>query len=136
MTEWIFPSNPKQYKVDEAFKELGKLEWHQTKNTKNLMVGDIVYIYLSSPIKEIHWKCKVNDVNRMTPYTDDRKYDLRDESEQEFQGPFAELEVIKEYDKPELLSFSILRQNGLTNCLMGPCRINEDLSNYIASIDE
>ena len=136
MTEWIISSNPKVFRTDDALRDLGKIEWHQTNNIKNLQIGDIVYIYISSPIREIHWKCKVNDVNRMYSLIDDTKYYQYDVSGQVFHGPFAEIEVVAEYTMPELLSYENLKKNGLNNKLMGPCKVKSALASYIADVDK
>ena len=56
MTEWIIPCNPKMYKVDEAFENLKIVDWRRTNNTKNIEDGDIVYIYVSTPVSQIAYK--------------------------------------------------------------------------------
>ena len=61
MTEWIVPCNPNLYRVDDAFAALKKLDWKQT--SPKMKVGDIVYIYVSKPVRAIRYKCKVTKVN-------------------------------------------------------------------------
>lgn len=53
VTEWIISGNPNMYKVEEAFLELKKVDWKQS---TNVAVGDIVYIYLSKKIAMIKLK--------------------------------------------------------------------------------
>ena len=136
MTEWIQPSNPSQFRTDNALRDMGAIEWHQTRSLKNLQIGDIVYVYISSPVREIHWKLQVTDVNRMNSLIDDSAYYNYDISGVSFYGPFAELKVISEFTLPDLVSFQHLKQNGLKNRLMGPCRVNAQLSAYLASVEE
>ena len=45
MTEWILPTNPNTFRTDDAFRALGKLEWHQSKNIKIFQEGIVIYIY-------------------------------------------------------------------------------------------
>ena len=42
-TEWIIACNPDKYDVIGAFHELGSIDWTQS---ANIVVGDIVYIYV------------------------------------------------------------------------------------------
>ena len=56
MTEWILPTNPKNFRTDDAMRALGALEWFQSRSIKNIQIGDVVYLYVSTPVQEIHWK--------------------------------------------------------------------------------
>ena len=138
MTEWILPSNPSYYKTDEAFQDLGKLEWFQSRPITNMAVHDIVYMYISSPVKEIHWKCKVNAVKRMKsqlPYDDSYYLVDNDDASDNDVGPFIELEVIHEYRLGKKLSYAELKRHGLKSQLQGPSRVNLELSDYLHEID-
>ena len=64
VTEWITPANPKKYDVVGAFRDLKKIDWKQSTNVK---VGDIVYIYVSAPVQAVQFKCKVNKVDIEIP---------------------------------------------------------------------
>ena len=61
MQDWIIPCNPKFYDVEGAFSKLKLIDWKQS--SKNIQVGDSVYIYIAKPIMAIRYKCKVNKVN-------------------------------------------------------------------------
>ena len=81
MTEWILPGNPRIFRINDAFRDLLCLDWYQSKSMRNIQIGDLGYIYLSSPIQEIHWKCIVTDVMRVVPKIDDSAVHLiRDNS--------------------------------------------------------
>lgn len=135
MTEWILPTNPKTYRTDEAFRNLGAVEWFQSRSIKNIQIGDIAYLYISTPVQELHWKCQVTDVNRAVSIIDDTAYYQYDTSGSTFEGPFIELKAIYEFPLPDLVSFQMLKQHGLKNRLMGPCRVNDELSQYLAEVD-
>ena len=51
MNSWIIPCNPKNYDVIRAFQNLKEIDWKQS--VKNIDTGDKVYIYVSSPYKQI-----------------------------------------------------------------------------------
>lgn len=135
MTEWILPSSPKEYRTDDVLRDLGAIEWFQSKSITNLQIGDVVFIYISTPVQEIHWKCQVTDVKRMVSKIDDSAYYNYDTSLVSFSGPFVELKAIYEFTLPDLVSFQMLKQNGLKNRLMGPCRVNAELSTYLSSVE-
>ena len=59
-TQWVIPCNPAYYDVCGVFNKLDKVEWKQSTNVNE---GDIVYIYVTSPIKEIRYKCVARKVD-------------------------------------------------------------------------
>ena len=61
MKKWIIPSNLKQYDVIGAFQSLSELTW--TQRFKSVEVGDLVYIYVSSPVSAIKFCCEVAATN-------------------------------------------------------------------------
>ena len=65
MGTWIIPCNLKYYDVDGAFSKLPRIDWKQS--LKNVEVGDIVYIYVGTPVKAIRYKCLVNKVKLPAP---------------------------------------------------------------------
>ena len=136
MTEWILSSNPKNFRTDDAFHERETLEWYQNRQIINMQIGDHVYIYISAPVKELHWKCLVTAVKRMNSTIDDTKYYNYDVSDAVFEGPFIELKVIYEFSFPELVSYQNLQKHGLKSMLAGPCRVNAELSEYLAEIEQ
>lgn len=137
MIEWILPTNPKNFRTDDAMRALGALEWFQSRSIKNIQIGDVVYLYVSSPVQEIHWKCLVTDTGRMIPQIKgDLPFFNYDVSESTFQGPYIELRPAYEFSLPDLVSFRQLKNNGLKNRLMGPCRVNPQLSAYLAHVEE
>ena len=72
-TEWIIACNPDKYDVIGAFHELGSIDWTQS---ASIVVGDIVYIYVSNTVRTIKVKCKVNAVNKAVPTIDDSQMNL------------------------------------------------------------
>lgn len=130
---WILPANPKNYDVDAAFRKLRVVEWTQTRSLKNIKLGDFVYIYESSPIKAIRWKCRVGIVNVKTSEIDDscfwrtRKVNT---------GSFIWLESLREYNVGNAFSYEELCKNGLKSTVRSPMKVTGQLLNYLETIDE
>ena len=54
--EWLVPANPKYYDVIAHFKDKDITTWKQS---SNINIGDIVYIYVAEPYSAILYKCEV-----------------------------------------------------------------------------
>ena len=126
MNEWILISKPESFNTDEVLREERAVEWYQNRLMKNMEVGDIAYIYICSPVKEIHWKCQVSDVHRMLPSITDDGIEIEE--------PYVALEVICEF-RTEKLSYAELKRHGLKS-VQGPHRINVILADYLHEIDQ
>ena len=53
---WIIPSNKKYFDSEAAFAKLHEINWKQSFKAN---IGDIVYIYVTAPVKAIKFKCVV-----------------------------------------------------------------------------
>ena len=73
--DWIIPCNPKYYNVKCAMTDLKIVDWKQS--NKNISAGDIVYIYVGSPISAIKYQCKVNKANIPFCEIGDSKYEIQ-----------------------------------------------------------
>lgn len=58
--DWLVPSNPKYYDVITAFLQEEVIEWKQSSDVR---VGDIVYLYVGAPYSAILYKCRAEEVN-------------------------------------------------------------------------
>lgn len=65
--EWIIPSNPKYYDVINCFNSKNIIEWKQSNNIK---IGDIIYLYVAHPYSAILYKCEAIEVNIPYEYKD------------------------------------------------------------------
>lgn len=124
-TEWIIACNPDKYDVIGAFQELGSIDWTQS---ANIVVGDIVYIYVSNTVRTIKVKCKVNAVNKAVPTIDDSKFNKSDEFDGS-NGRYMELEMIEEFSTG-LFEKSRLEQHSFKSPL-GPVRVLSELKEYL-----
>lgn len=129
-TEWIIACNPDKYDVIGAFQELGSIDWTQS---ANIVVGDIVYIYVSNTVRTIKVKCKVNAVNKAVPTIDDSKFNKSDEFDGS-NGRYMELEMIEEFSTG-LFEKSRLEQHSFKSPL-GPVRVSSELKEYLDIVQE
>ena len=124
-TEWIITCNSRYYDVKGAFASLKSVTWKQSVNIK---VNDIVYIYMTSPDKQIKYKCIAKQIDLPTATIDDTAF-CRETTPYENYGRYMELKLIEEYED-EILSLEVIRRYGIKS-VQGPCRVPEQLSTYI-----
>ncbi len=109
--EWIIPANATYFDVISYFKNNNEVMWKQSSTIKK---GDIVYIYIGTPISSLMYKTKAKEVN--INYFSERR-------NKESRGML--LEVIKSYPKDKY-SFKRLKDLGV-RAIRGPRHITEDL---------
>ena len=64
---WIVPGNPRYYDVDAAFAENDEILWKQS---SDIQVGDIVYLYVGAPVSAVRYRCEAVAVNLSYSYDD------------------------------------------------------------------
>lgn len=65
--DWIIPANPKYYDVVGAFENSDIVTWKQS---SDIHVGDIIYMYVAAPYSSIMYKCKAVEVDIPWQYSD------------------------------------------------------------------
>lgn len=138
MSSWLIPANIKFYDVFSAF-EQDETFWPM--NAK-LSVGDIAFIYLAAPFKQIGFACDVLETgfdlveiyDEVVPFIKG-KIDKSPDAK-----PFMKLKVTRtmviKTESP--LSLNKLRENGLNGMLMGARKLenNPVLFEYIKRMFE
>jgi len=114
--EWIIPCNPKYFDIDKAFEENKEILWKQSTDIK---VGDIVYMYLASPYSEIRYKCKVTEANIPYEY-EDKNLKI---------NKVMKIKLLKKYPENKF-SFKLLKEQGLKT-VRGPQILSEKLSKFL-----
>lgn len=127
MTNWLYPANVKFYDVLSAF---AAPQTYWPMNSK-AATGDLIYIYLAAPHKQIGFICKVEQINfeqdeiinHIKPYF---KGDGKDGKSGK---KFMQLKTIKSFELKDgsFTAYSLLKENGLTGMLMGPRNLNNNL---------
>ena len=66
--DWIIPANPKYYDVVGEFEASDIVRWKQS---SDVHVGDIIYMYVAAPYSSILYKCKAIEVDIPYQYSDE-----------------------------------------------------------------
>lgn len=137
MTEWILPCSGMSYDINTALRELKTIEWYQSKPMTNVSVGDVMYIYASTPVQSICWKCNVTDSHRMISQINDSKYYIPQVPEDtHFDGPFIVIEAECEFTVGDHLSYAELKKHGMKSRIQGPLRLNPEVFQYVHQIEK
>ena len=127
--EWIIPANKESYNHEEAFNKFGFIDWSQTRNVD---VGDLIYIYLGSPEKRLFAMGIVEKINiNSNDKIDDSAFWNTPPAEQA--KKYFRIKLIKFLDDKRL-SLLELEKHGLVGAPMGGQRVNKQLSEYINSV--
>lgn len=118
VNEWIIPANPKYYDVINCFNNTDSILWKQS---NNININDIVYLYVASPYSSILYKCKVIEVN--IPY----KYKDKNIS----MSKVMKIKLLKKFNK-DAYTFEKLKNYGI-NSIRGPRTMPKKLSDDINS---
>ena len=65
--DWIIPANPKYYDVVGAFEKSSIVTWKQS---SDVHVGDMIYMYVAAPHSSILYKCRAIEVDIPRQYSD------------------------------------------------------------------
>ena len=114
--EWIVPANPEYFDIDKALKENNTIMWKQSTDIK---INDIVYIYVGKPFSSIMYKFKVIEVNIPYKYKDENLKIQR----------AMKIELVTRYEKGKL-SFEKLKKFGV-NAIRSQRYMPLALSEYI-----
>lgn len=109
---WIVPANQKYYDIMHAFIDNDTITWKQS---TNIRVGDIAYMYVAAPVKAIIYRCRVVEIN--IPYHHDSP-ELKIKQ-------VMRLKLEKEYDHDQF-TLDFIRQHGVSN-VQGPRHVPEAL---------
>jgi len=66
-TSWLVPANPKYYDIEKDFEKSDTILWKQS---NSVIVGDIIYLYMASPLSCILFRCIAVEVDIPYEYDD------------------------------------------------------------------
>src|SRR5699024_2828736 len=118
-TQWVIPCNVKFYNVVAAFDKLDVIDWKQSPNLKKAKKGDVLYIYISAPIKSIKYQCLIKEVNKAKSTIDDSQFVIKGDNYINY-GNYMEL--------------GLLKDNRLKGNDQGPMTLKEPLKSYIQKV--
>ena len=114
--EWLVPANPKYFDIESYINKSNIITWKQSTNIK---VNDIVYLYVASPYSSIMYKFKVIKVN--IPYTyKDKNIKMNNT---------MQMELLEKYEKGKY-SFDKIKEFGV-NAIKCQRYMPLNLSKYI-----
>ena len=111
--EWIVPANPKYYDVINAFNDTDTIIWKQS---NNILVGDIVYLYVAQPYSAIIYKCEAVETNIPFNHKDENLTIKK----------VMRIKLLKRYNEKDF-TFKKLNEYGIT-AIRGPRSVTENLS--------
>lgn len=118
---WLIPANPKFYDVINCFNDEKIILWKQSNDIK---ISDIVYIYVASPYSQIMYKCEAVEVNIDYQYNDNNlsiKKAMR-------------IKLLKKFNEKDW-TFDKLNTYGI-NSIRGPRRIPENLKKELENYEK
>lgn len=129
MTFWILPWNKEVYNLPQCLSDFGFVEWRQQ---NKLAVGDIVFLYCSSPVRQIIYMMQVSKIN--IPYSDsiNDEYLFNYGYKLKETDLYSRFEMIAKTSSNNLeLSYNRLRELGLTSQLQGGIKVPHNLLSHI-----
>ena len=124
MATWIIPCNEKYYKHREAFNALDTIDWRQSKNVE---VGDEVYVYVGQSVGAILYKCKAIAVDIVNPSENDKPFVI--DNQLSYSGRYMRLKLIEKYPDEKFMR-SALMENGLKT-VQGPTKATPELISFL-----
>lgn len=109
---WIVPANYKYYDIINCFNDTDTILWKQS---NNIMVNDIVFLYVGTPVSAILYKCQVLRINIPYEYKDSNLSMKK----------VMEIKLLKRYDKDEF-TFNKLNEYGV-KAIRGPRSLPKEL---------
>lgn len=110
---WLIPANLKYYDVINCFNDTDIIEWKQS---NDIHVGDIIYIYITNPYSSIFYKCEAIEVNIPFDYSDNNLSMKK----------IMKIKLLKRYKQDEI-NFLKLNNLGIM-AVRGPRKISEEIT--------
>lgn len=114
--EWLIPANPKYYDIVNCFNDTDEIIWKQS---SNIHINDIIYLYVAEPYSKIMYKCKAIEV--------DIPYDYKDKNVS--MKYVMKIKLLKRLDNNNY-SFKYLNDLGI-KAIRGPRKISKDISDKL-----
>lgn len=114
--EWIVPANPKYYDLKKLFHQKKGVIWKQGSRIKK---GDIVYMYIASPVSAVKYKCLVTEA--------DIPYEYHDKNVS--MKKIMKMDVLERYGD-DICPFSKLNELGIA-AVRGQRTVTKEFSEYM-----
>lgn len=129
MNYWILPWNKEVFNLPQCLIDFGFVEWRQC---NKLSVGDIVFLYCSSPSRQIKYMMRVSKINIPFKDTINDKYLFKYNYKLKETDFYTRLESIaKASENNKELSYSRLQELGLKSHLQGGIKVPDNILSHI-----
>lgn len=134
-TYWLTSWNENDFKLHEFFSKYDTIDWNNKRNNQ-FKIGDIVYLYCSSPERKIRYKAQVIKIN-VAPAEEIDDHDYSISTSPEPPSPYRPFRL-KRIDgiNVEFLNYENLQKKGLKGSIRTPRTLNGELLQYINSFWE
>lgn len=126
MNYWIVPCNLNMFNPEGALQaNHGLVDWRVS---CNMMIGDVVFLYISKPEHRIRYRMEVVEVD----LDENRRFDQekfwvnKKAYRKGLERNHARFKLVHEYKDPRL-SFALMREHGFVGNLQGPQRCPKEL---------
>lgn len=123
--QWILVCNSNVFDLKGALKENNVIDWPQV---DNVVVGDIVYFYMSLPYDSILFKCQVESVNRHRMEESTKKY-IKHPLFYDNRQTYMQLRLLETYPEALIKGKDII-EKGFHNLQMSS-RVSDEFSKYV-----
>ena len=134
MKEYMLIANiTAEHDVYNTLRNLGKITWLHEYCPKDIEEGDIAYIYETTPINAIRWKCRVTRTQVDEEIPGEYQYSI---SGKTYSGTAVELEGVCEYLFWNQLSLKKLNEkNGKNVNVRRASLLRPELAKYLHKVD-
>lgn len=123
--EWIMSCNTNYYDLDDAFHDLGSIEWQIR---SNIQKGDVCYIYVGHSDRAVRYKCIAVSEIRDKTTIDDRLY-----GGNSIGIPYKCIEIKPiGYYVGEGIKYDELKERGLNFSIRGQIKLKDEWGKYIS----
>ena len=120
---WLLPWDLTQDRNLKYMEKTAHLYWEREKGLDDVMVNDMVYLYLKSPIHAVTHQCVVNDTGRKSRCGNTYR-----------NSPFLDLQCLRAFDRLDGLRLENLMACGLEGDPIGPVRIHGELAHHLRAM--
>ena len=123
--DWVITFNTKMFDIQKAFESMSVIDWKQS---TNIHVGDVIFIYVGIPIKAICYKCEVLKTDMSQQEIDDSVF-VKNYKNYKKHKKYMRLKLQEKYDDT-YFPYEELITHGLKT-LQGPSRVSKELLQYL-----
>ena len=143
VNNWVIPFKPKEFDIKACCEKLGEVYKNEGNNYKQMKVGDVGYIYVSSPVMKIMYSFEVVECHQPYSKAVEQQAAFRKGKPEPLEvrkgKDYCKLKITGSIDS-DLLKLNLLEQHGLNGAPMTAQRISQpqykSVEDYISDVFE